>query len=163
VTAMASRTALLAEDAAAEGLPGGQPDHRRGPLWPFLAGIRERLAAAARGLPAGYAVPGRLADAYVSAVGPQLAELARPALESELAKPEPGDFAARLRTPAGLAAFLAEYPVLARLLGTASELSVEAGLELLSRFAADRTAIVTELLGGVDPGPAVAIEPGLGD
>lgn len=168
VTAMASRTALLAqdadsEDAGAEGPPGGKPDHHRSPLWPFLAGIREQLAAAALGLPAGYAVPGRLVDAYVSAVGLQLAGIARRAMESELTQPEPGDFAARLRTPAGLAAFLAEYPVLARLLGTASELSVEAGLELLSRFAADRTAIVTELLGGVDPGPAVAIEPGLGD
>ncbi len=97
----------------------------------------------------------------MSAVGRQLADIARRTMESELAKP--GDLAARLRTPAGLAAFLAEYPVLARLLGTASELSVEAGLELLSRFAADRTAIVTELLGGADPGPAMAIEPGLGD
>lgn len=158
MTAVASRTVLPAEDAV-----GGGQDPRLIPLWPFLTGIREQLAAAALGLPAGYAVPGRLADAYVSAAGRQLADLARRTMESELTKPETGDFAARLRTPAGLAAFLAQYPVLARLLGTASELSVEAGLELLSRFAADRTAIVAELLGGVDPGPVVAIEPGLGD
>ena len=153
-----ARTALPAEDAA-----GGTADPHFVPLRPFLAGIRERLAAAATGLPAGYAVPWRLADAYVSAVGRQLAGIARRTMESELAKQAPGDFATRLRTPAGLAAFLADYPVLARLLGTASELSAEAGLELLSRFAADRAAIVTELLGGIDPGPAVAIEPGLGD
>jgi lantibiotic modifying enzyme len=153
-----------AENAvAAAGSAAGALDPHLIPLRPFLTGIRERLAAAALGLPAGYAVPGRLADAYVSAVGRQLADIARRTMESELAKPEPADFAARLRTPAGLAAFLAAYPVLARLLGTASVLSVEAGLELLNRFAADRTAIVSELLGGVDPGPAMAIEPGLGD
>ena len=159
VAAVASRTA---QDAAAEGSAAGAQDPHLVPLRPFLAGIREQLAAAALGLPAGYAVPG-LADAYVSAVGRQLADIARQTIESELTRPQPGDFAARLRTPAGLAAFLAAYPVLARLLGTASKLSVEAGLELLSRFAADRTAIVTELLGGVDPGSAMAIEPGLGD
>ena len=172
VAALASRAWLPAEDAVADtaaenaaagGSAGGGLDPHLIPLWPFLAGIRERLAAAALGLPAGYAVPGLLADAYVSAVERQLADIARRTTESELAKPTPGGFAARLRTPAGLAAFLTEYPVLARLLGTASELSVEAGLELLSRFAADRTAIVTELLGGVDPGPVMAIEPGLGD
>jgi lantibiotic modifying enzyme len=167
VAAVASRTALpagdAAEDAAAEGSAAGAQDPHLIPLWPFLARIREQLAAAALGLPAGYAVPGRLADAYVSAVRRQLADIASRTMEFELTRPGPGDFAARLRTQAGLAAFLTEYPVLARLLGTASELSVEAGLELLSRFAADRTAIVTELLGGVDPGPAVAIEPGLGD
>ena len=155
--------AVAAAGGSAGGSAGGALDPHLSPLRPFLAGIRERLAAAALALPAGYAVPGRLADAYASAVGRQLADIARRTLESELTKQEPGDFAARLRTQAGLAAFLAEYPVLARLLGTASELSVEAGLELLSRFAADRTAIVTELLGGVDPGPVVAIEPGLGD
>ena len=132
-------------------------------LRPFLARVREQLAASARGLPAGFADPGRLTDAYASAVARQLADIARRTMDYELEKPEPGDFAARLRSPAGLAAFLAEYPVLARLLGTATELSVEAGLELLSRFAADRSAIIGQLLGGVDPGPAVAIEPGLGD
>jgi lantibiotic modifying enzyme len=160
VTAAGSRAALPAEDP---GAAGGAPDPYLTPLRPFLAGIRERLAAAALGLPAGYAAPRPLADAYVSAVGRQLAGIARLTIDSELANPQPSDFAARLRTPAGLAAFLAEYPVLARLLGTASELSVAAGLELLSRLAADRAAIVTGLLGGVDPGPVTAVEPGLGD
>jgi len=157
--------AALASGAsvAAAGSAAGIPDPRLNPLWPFLARVREQLTAAALGLPTGFAVPERLADAYVSAVARQLADIARPTMESELAKPERGDFAARLRTPAGLAAFLAEYPVLARLLGTATELAVEAGRELLSRFAGDRAAIVTELLGGVDPGPAITIEPGLGD
>ena len=157
-TALASRAAVAAAGTATD-----IPDPHLDPLWPFLARVREQLTAAAHGLPAGFAVPGRLADAYVSAVARQLADIARPSMESELTKPERGDLAARLRTPAGLAAFLTEYPVLARLLGTATELSIEAALELLSRFADDRSAIVTELLGGVDPGPAVAIEPGLGD
>jgi len=156
--ATASPAVVPAEDSAA-----GKPDPHLALLWPFLARVREQLAAAAHGLPAGFAVPGRLTDAYVSAVARQLGDIARRTMESELTKPEPGDFAARLRTPAGLAAFLADYPVLARLLGTATELAVEAGRELLSRFADDRSAIVTELLGGVDPGPAVALEPGLGD
>jgi type 2 lantibiotic biosynthesis protein LanM len=48
--------------------------------------------------------------------------------------------------------------VLARLLAQASTFAVDACLELLSRFAADRAAIVAELLGGVDPGQVVAIE-----
>src|SRR5258706_223011 len=50
-----------------------------------------------------------------------------------------------------------------RLVGRVSQSAMEAGLELAARFAADRQAVVAELLGGADPGPMVAIEPGLGD
>src|SRR5690242_11033952 len=70
---------------------------------------------------------------------------------------------ARLCTPTGLAALLRDYPVLARLLTVASRNAADAGLELLTRFAADRVAVVAELLSGSDPGPVVAVEPGLGD
>src|SRR6266511_4610464 len=59
---------------------------------------------------------------------------------------------------AGLATLLGEYPVLARLMGQACASAVDAQLELLRRFAADRDAIVTALLGAVDPGQLVAVE-----
>jgi lantibiotic modifying enzyme len=53
---------------------------------------------------------------------------------------------------AGLAALLAEYPVLARLLAQACLHAIDAQLELLNRFGADRDTIVEMLFGGVDPG-----------
>jgi lantibiotic modifying enzyme len=177
-TAPASRPAwasVVEEAVAAAALPAGQPpedwpDSLVVPLRPFLAGVRESVAAAARRLPPGHAVPGQVADAYVAAVGRHLAGIARRTLEAErdAAAGSGGhrghrDFIARLCTPAGLAGLLGEYPVLARLLGLASQLAAEAGLELLARLAADRAAVVRELLGGIDPGPAVAIKPGLGD
>jgi lantibiotic modifying enzyme len=152
-------------------VPADRPDLLLVPLRPFLGWVRDQLAAAARRLPPGQALPEQLAAAYTAAVGRQLAGLARRTMEAELDRASGGDggqrddrdLIARLCTPAGLAAFLTEYPVLARLLGRASELAAEAGSELLTRFAADRAALVSELLGGTDPGPAVAIEPGLGD
>jgi lantibiotic modifying enzyme len=70
---------------------------------------------------------------------------------------------ARVAKPAGLPEFMAQYPVVARLLGQACEFAVEAHLELLSRFAADRRTVVAELLGGVNPGPLVAVHTGHGD
>ena len=167
----------VVEEAVAGAAPFGGPAAEDGldPLLatvrPFLTGVRASLAAAARRLPSEHAVPERLTAGYVAAVGRQLADIARRTVESELTasvgggggRRERDDFIARLRTPAGLAGLLAEYPVLARLLGVASQLAAEAGDELLARFAADRAAVVGELLGGVDPGPVVAIEPGLGD
>jgi lantibiotic modifying enzyme len=181
-TAAASRTrpswADVVEQAVAAASPGerpaagGRPDALALPTLPFLALVREQLAAGARGcLPSAHADPGRLADAYAAALSRQLAGIACRTMTFELGRAGTGDdgrvnlaaFAGRLSTPAGLAALFGEYPVLARLLGSASQLAIEAGLELVTRFAADRQAIVAELLGGADPGPAVAIEPGLGD
>jgi lantibiotic modifying enzyme len=69
----------------------------------------------------------------------------------------------RLLGPEGLAGLLRRYPVLARLLGQAGLLATEATAELLTRFAADRPAIVAGLLGGVDPGVLVSVSTGLGD
>jgi len=74
-----------------------------------------------------------------------------------------GDLAEQLTEPAGLSALFATYPVLARLLGQASTFHADATAELLTRFAADRDAIVEELLGGVDPGPLTGVRTGLGD
>jgi hypothetical protein len=73
------------------------------------------------------------------------------------------DFVRTAGTSAGLAALFAEYPVLARILGTACRHAAVAHQEIVVRFANDRAAIVAELLGGVDPGPLVAVETGNGD
>jgi lantibiotic modifying enzyme len=138
-------------------------------LWPFLLGVRERLADGARRcLPPQHADPGLLAGSYTAALREHLFRIASRTLQSELdiAGGEPQHLAglvARLCTPDGLAALLREYPVLARLLAVASQHAADAGLELLTRFAADRAAVIGELLGGTDPGPVVAVEPGLGD
>ncbi|WP_329425583.1 type 2 lanthipeptide synthetase LanM family protein [Streptosporangium sp. NBC_01495] len=63
------------------------------------------------------------------------------------------DFVGRVGGEKGLAGLLEDYPVLARLLRQAADQAVEAGLELLTRFAADREHL-RELLGG-DPGSPV--------
>jgi type 2 lantibiotic biosynthesis protein LanM len=62
-----------------------------------------------------------------------------------------------------LAPLFDEYPVLAQVVGQACVQAVDALLELLGRFVADRDAIVGTLLGGVDPGPLRAVEVGRGD
>jgi lantibiotic modifying enzyme len=126
-------------------------------------------------------MPGLLAseqavkDTFVSALSRQLATISERTLAAELARARLGGPAAdrdeqRLKsefirhhcTRDGLARLLGTYPVLARLLGTASLRAADATLELLRRFAADRDAIIATLLGATDPGPVTAIEPGLG-
>jgi type 2 lantibiotic biosynthesis protein LanM len=75
-------------------------------------------------------------------------------------------FADFIRSQAGserLTALFAEYPVLARLLGQASQYSADAQVELLERFNADRELIVARLLNGVDPGQLVDVHTGSGD
>jgi lantibiotic modifying enzyme len=142
------------------------------PLRPFLDWVGDRLTAAARDcLRPEHADPGQLADAYLAVLGDRLGRLALPALIAEFGTaPSAGDkdrqaaeFAARLCAPGGLMTFLARYPVLARQLAVTSRFSLVAGVEVVTRFAADRAAIVGELLGGADPGPVVAVRPGLGD
>jgi len=141
-------------------------------LEPFIAWARDQVAAAAGdSLPPRYATAERLAGAYVAVLERRLARIALPVLNCELDKAFAGgdegrrvtEFVTRLRAPGGLAVFFAEYPVLARLLGVATQQSVAAGVEVLTRFAADRAAVVAVLLGGTDPGPVVAIDPALGD
>ncbi|WP_412539249.1 type 2 lanthipeptide synthetase LanM family protein [Longispora sp. K20-0274] len=55
---------------------------------------------------------------------------------------------------------LGEYPVLARLLVQATDNAVDGYVELLDRLRADRPGLVAGLLGGVDPGPCVAVDTG---
>jgi len=73
------------------------------------------------------------------------------------------DFARRVATRPGLTKLCVDYPVLARLVGQCCLHAVEAGVELLTRFAHDRAAIVEHLLGGVDPGDLVGAETEAGD
>ena len=163
----------LAEQAAAAAAPPhpAPADPLLAPLRPFLVIARDLISAGARDrLTARHVDAEAVADSWTAVLGGQLGDIATRTLAYEtgrLAAPAdgaaPASLTARLCTPSGLAAFFAEYPVLARLIGVATELAVEAGLELLDRFAADRATVVTELLGGADPGPVVAIEPGLGD
>jgi type 2 lantibiotic biosynthesis protein LanM len=133
------------------------------------AGIRQRV-------PGGQAEPEPVANALTAGLGRSMARLAVPTLMRKLELARAGQdlagadgrerlagFIRQQSAPAALAALFREYPVLARLIGTASQFAAEAGLELMTRFAADRPAIVAELLGGEDPGPAVAVNPGLGD
>lgn len=164
----------VAEQAVARAVPpasADRPGSLSAPLWPFVLGVRQRLTEGARRcLPPEHADPGALAESYTAELGRHLFSIASRTLRSELDKAigddEPQRLAAltaRLCMPAGLAALLRDYPVLARLLAVASRNAADAGLELLTRFAADRAAVVAELLDGSDPGPVVAVEPGLGD
>lgn len=73
------------------------------------------------------------------------------------------DFATQLTEPVALGRLCLTYPVLARLLGLASTTRTDALTELLTRFAADRDAIVTTLFAGADPGTLTEIHTGLGD
>lgn len=72
-------------------------------------------------------------------------------------------FAHRMRDPSALATLLARHPVLATMLTEAIGHAVAAHTETIARLHGDRAEIVATLLGGTDPGPAIAIEPGLGD
>lgn len=112
---------------------------------------------------------------FVSALSRQLAVSSEQTLAAEFAKSQldgnPADrdqqllrteFIRQHCTPQGLAGLLSAYPVLARLLSTATLRAADATQELLRRFAVDRTAITATLLGATDPGPVTAIEPGLG-
>lgn len=102
---------------------------------------------------------GRVGGVDVNAVAKRFAEeltarLAGIAARTLDARPQRLDDAEEL---------FATYPVLARLLGETACFAVEAQTELLARLAADRAAVVDALLGGLDPGPVVAVEAGRGD
>jgi type 2 lantibiotic biosynthesis protein LanM len=146
-------------------------------LRPFLAVARDRLAEGARRcLPEEHADLCLVGDTFTAVLEKQLAGLAVRTQARELdAARSAGlltgdsprrrleDFLRRQCTPAGLAGLVEKYPVLGRLLGQASLMAAECALELLTRLAADRAAVVRALLSGPDPGPVVALEPGLGD
>ena len=73
------------------------------------------------------------------------------------------DFLRQTATGAGLARLFGEYPVLARVLGTACLHAAAAHREVLVRFAEDRALLVAGLLDGVEPGNLVSVRPGSGD
>jgi type 2 lantibiotic biosynthesis protein LanM len=147
------------------------------PLRPFLTGARDGLIEVARG----HLSPGQVdleatAGSFTEALGRQLATIAGQTMVHELGVARAtgrlagreghdrfADFIRQLCEPGALVTLFERYPVLARLLGTASLQATRAGAELLARFAADRTDVIGTLLGGFDPGPVVAITPGLGD
>jgi lantibiotic modifying enzyme len=178
------RWARLAERAvAASASPGDLPATQPSlatlavPFRSFAAIAHQRIVIdAAQGTPALLARPETTAVTFISALSQRLAALAERTLMAELAAAQASgrltghddqhrfaEFIGAHCTPSGLAGLLDAYPVLARLLGTATLRAADAGLELLARFAADRDAIITTLLAGVDPGPITAIEPGLGN
>jgi lantibiotic modifying enzyme len=117
-----------------------------------------------------------VADRFAELLGERLAMIAARTLVLEVnlarvdgqlsgATPQErfADFIRRRSERAGLAVLLDSYPVLARLLAEACRYGVEAHREAVDRFRADRADIVAKLLSGVDPGPLVAVESGLGD
>jgi type 2 lantibiotic biosynthesis protein LanM len=120
------------------------------------------LAAVARDT--GAALDGSLVDLAVRTL---VVELHHRRAEGRLAGPDGaarfGAFVRLLTAPAGLGELLARYPVLARLLAQAAAATADAVAELLHRLAADRAALVAELLDGTDPGPVVGLVTGRGD
>jgi type 2 lantibiotic biosynthesis protein LanM len=67
------------------------------------------------------------------------------------------------REPHALAAFLQEYPVLARLVASTVERWLDTSLEFLGRIAADRALISQAFLGGRDVGPLTETQLGVSD
>lgn len=142
-------------------------------LRPFTTGPRERVVAA---VPARHADPEEIGRQFVDALDASLVRLAARTLVLELNRRRVAghlrgadgrerfvDFVRGLADPAALAGLLGAYPVLARLLVQAGRSAADAHVELLTRFAADRPAIVARLLDGLDPGPLLALEQGHGD
>ncbi|WP_133901973.1 type 2 lanthipeptide synthetase LanM family protein [Actinophytocola oryzae] len=148
----------------------GEPDQRAAfavPLRPFVANatadLTTRLAALGAHAEQHTDLPA-VAAHYARRLSTRLVGIASRTLVHELATAaSASDLATRLTEPAGLAALLAAYPVLARLLATVSTDRTDAAVELVARFAADRAAIVDALLGGTDPGPLTEVETGTGD
>lgn len=114
--------------------------------------------------------------AFEERLGERLTGLAARTLVTELHRARTGDglggdtprerfaaFLSGLGTRRGLAGLCTRYPVLVRMLGQSCHYAARAMAELLERFAADRPALVTELLDGVDPGALVRVDLGRGD
>ncbi|MEH0975255.1 type 2 lanthipeptide synthetase LanM family protein, partial [Micromonospora sp. CPCC 205546] len=147
------------------------------PLRPFVDVAVDRFLPAARRRATVRTVDlTALTDQFAAALGRHLLALAARTLVSELHRRRSAgrlagadgrarfaDFVAQLCDPAGLAELVERHPVLARLLAQAGTTAARARLELLTRFVADRDALVGSLLGGGDPGPLVEIRSNLGD
>ncbi|GAA4010901.1 type 2 lanthipeptide synthetase LanM family protein [Allokutzneria multivorans] len=72
-------------------------------------------------------------------------------------------FTEGLRDRSASMALLREYPVLARDAATTARHWADAAIEFLSRFAADRSDLVTTFFAGIDPGPLTVVDSGAGD
>ncbi|MFI0724034.1 type 2 lanthipeptide synthetase LanM [Streptomyces sp. NPDC021224] len=72
-------------------------------------------------------------------------------------------FAEQMCTRPALTRFLAEYPVLTRILATVSGQAADAFGEFVRRLAADRDLLVCGLFGGEDQGPLTEVEFAAGD
>nr|MDT0660464.1 type 2 lanthipeptide synthetase LanM family protein [Micromonospora sp. DSM 115978] len=168
------RSADLGEPAT---IPTGWEEAFGVPLRPFVAVARDRLLD---GFPAGLtpaqADRGAIGLRFTTQLGADLVRLAARTLVRELherrragrlAGADPrqrfADFVRQMATPAGLVSLCESYPVLARLLADACRQAVLAHLELLDRYAVDRTEVVARLLGRVDPGPLLGVEADRGD
>jgi type 2 lantibiotic biosynthesis protein LanM len=170
------------ERAGSPADPAGEPpatwrDAFAVPLRPLVADATARLVAAARPVVTPAEVDlDRVAGTFRTWLSRRLVAIATRTFVAHLHELRSGgllrgadprarfdDFVTRLARPGGLAGVFARYPVLARLLGQSCDAAVEANLELLTRFAADRADVVAALLDGTEPGPAVAVTAGLGD
>ncbi|ADB35524.1 Lanthionine synthetase C family protein [Kribbella flavida DSM 17836] len=134
-------------------------------LAPLLATARNDLLAAGH--------TGPVTDQFLQRLGHRLLklsartlvlELHRARVRGDLTGATPNerflDFTHRLAGGSELADLLAEYPVLARILGEACRQSVAAHHELLTRLAEDRELLVTTLFHGRDPGELAGVDPG---
>lgn len=175
-------------DAACRDPDSAQPDRPAGwsadwaaafatVLRPFtVQAEQDLLAAVSATMPAGYADLSSITAQFVERLDRCLVRLAARTLVLELNQQRTAgrlagsdghqrftDFVRQLSAAPALAAFLDTYPVLARLLAQTCRLATDAQAELLTRFAADRPAIVAVLLGRADPGPLLAVRAGQGD
>lgn len=120
------------------------------PLDGLVGWARERVTRlTGRSTPADHVASDAVAAAFGEQLGGWLLDIAARAIDRDL--------------PRRLADLAAAYPVLARMLGETTLLAVEAHVELLVRLTADRSAVITTLLGAVDPGPVVRVEARHGD
>ncbi|HEX4224429.1 MAG TPA: type 2 lanthipeptide synthetase LanM family protein [Pseudonocardiaceae bacterium] len=162
-----------ASEAASRGAVGNGFEAVFGPMVELAV---EELAAGQRASEAAEVDRGAIVGGFRTLLAKQLAELATRTLVTELhiaradgrltgttSDERFTDFVRSSGTAAGLSALFSAYPVLARMLGTACLHAVAAHREMLARVRADRVVIVARLLGGVDPGPLVAVRPGSGD
>jgi len=151
---------------------------------PFIQQAERRLAAAASGLIAGRAAASRPLPFDPATVGPLLLsglanqlrwtitraavlELNVARLEGRIAGETPEErfaaFVERLGRPEEALAILRTYPVLARQLAVRIGWFADAGVELLSRLAADWDEILAAFGPAEDPGPLTEAATGAGD
>ncbi|MGK5447726.1 type 2 lanthipeptide synthetase LanM family protein [Streptomyces radiopugnans] len=142
-------------------------------LRPLLSPAWSRVAArtgrsAAEHSPVRAAFEERLGDRITRQAGRTLVrELHRARVAGRLPGATPRDrfasFVSDLGTRRGLARLFTRYPVLARMLGQSCVDAADAMAEMLDRFGADYSVLVSELFAGTDPGPLVRMDLGRGD